>query len=51
MPTPEQLKLIEFADAVEKEGLKTSLYYRLYPQILEARLAVAKAKKESAPCS
>lgn len=33
--------LISFADSVEDSGVKTSLYYRLYPQIIEARALVA----------
>lgn len=44
-PTEHQIKLAAWADAVERDGPKTSVYYRLWPQIIEARAAIAKATR------
>jgi len=45
-PTLQQKKLAKWADMVEHFGPKTSLYYRLLPQIAEARAVIAKARRE-----
>jgi len=42
--TQQQIALVKFADDAEATGVKTSLYYRLYPQIIAARAAAAKAE-------
>lgn len=44
--TDEQIKLAAFGDAVEASGDFTSIYYRLLPQIVNARAAIAKAKAQ-----
>src|SRR5215831_19221020 len=45
-PTEEQIRLVAWADVVERDGPLTSLYYRLYPQIIEARDAIDWEKKQ-----
>lgn len=45
-PTKQQLALAEFADSCEESGVLTSLYYRLYERIVDARAAIAKAKEQ-----
>lgn len=50
-PTTSQLALAKFADEAENTGLKTSMYYTLYPQILEARAAIAIFKKATGETS
>lgn len=47
-PTKLQRTLVAYADEAEAQGQQTSLYYRLYPQIIEARAAIAKEQKQNA---
>lgn len=43
----EAQRLANWAEALERDGLKTSIYYRLQPQIIEARKVVARSKEPS----
>lgn len=44
-PTKSQLALAQFADECEETGVKPAHYWRLTPQILEARAAIASYQK------
>lgn len=43
-PTQQQISLAQFADNCEASGFKPSHYYRLLPQIIDARAAIARAE-------
>lgn len=43
--TESQRNLVKYAEQAEASGFLTSMYYRLLPQIIEARAKIAKEKQ------